>query len=357
MIHVAKPFLPPLDEYTQYLKRVWDSQHLTNQGELLTELEDCIKNLLGVEHFHYLTNGTVSLQLALRALDIVDSEIIVTPFTYVATVSSILWERNTPIFVDIDQASLCIDANLIESAITPRTKAILAVHVFGYACDVEMIAEIAKKHSLRVIYDGAHAFASNYKGQSLLSYGDITTLSFHATKVFHTAEGGGCVVKSKRVSAKLDLQKRFGHIGDNHYELGINAKNSELHAAMGLALLPYLQRMLDKRRQLSDIYDSYLSNCIQRPIARNSSEHNYAYYPIIFGSELKLLNVFDRLSQYNVFPRRYFYPSLNNLPYVRKQPCPVAEDIANRIACLPLYFELDEADVVRISKIILLSLQ
>lgn len=223
-IFVTKSFLPPLEDYQKLISQIYETAILTNSGPMVRELESKLREYLGVEYFHYLTNGTIALQLALSAMDIDDGEIITTPFSYVATTSSILWQRCKPVFVDIEPNNFTIDTTKIEAAITPKTRAIMAVHVFGYACDVDKIEQVARKYNLRVIYDGAHAFGTKYKGRSLLSYGDVSTCSFHATKLFHTIEGGACIVRDKSVSDKLELQKRFGHNKDDHFMLGINAK-------------------------------------------------------------------------------------------------------------------------------------
>lgn len=352
LIHVTKTFLPPIEEYQKYLSQIWQNNYLTNQGPILNQLQDELCKFLKVENFHYLTNGTIALQLALNVLGITDGEIITTPFSYVATTSSILWERCKPVFVDIEPDNFTIDADKIEQAITQKTKAIMPVHVFGYACDVEKIEQIAQKYSLKVIYDAAHAFASNYKGKSLLDYGDISTCSFHATKLFHTVEGGACVVNDKEISEKLELTKRFGHIGDNHFCLGINAKQSEIHAAMGLAILPHLDKIIEERKNISELYDSLLEEKFQRPKPQADLEYNYAYYPIVFESENQLTKAFQALNQEEIYPRRYFYPSLNNLSYVNGESCPISEDISSRIACLPLYTGLSINDVAKIAKIL-----
>jgi dTDP-4-amino-4,6-dideoxygalactose transaminase len=197
-IFVTKSFLPPINEYEKYLKLIWKSSQLTNQGPLLTELEEKLKKYLEVQYFHFMTNGTIALQLALNSLDITEGEVITTPFSYVATTSTILWERCTPVFVDINKETLCIDPEKIEAAITKKTRAIMAVHVFGYPCDVEKIEAIAKKHKLKVIYDGAHAFGCIYKNKSLLQFGDVSMCSFHATKLFHTIEGGCLITNNKK---------------------------------------------------------------------------------------------------------------------------------------------------------------
>ena len=351
-IYVTKSFMPEYEEYEKYFREIWNRRVLTNQGPFVQELENKLKSFLGVENFHYVTNGTIALQLAIRALDIEDGEIITTPFSYVATTSSILWERCKPVFVDIEPDNFTIDVNKIEAAITSKTKAIMPVHVFGYACDVDAIQKIADKYGLKVIYDGAHAFASKYKGKSLLSYGDITTCSFHATKLFHTVEGGACIVKDKRISSKLELMKRFGQENENQLTLGINAKQSELHAAMGLVNFSHLSEIISARKHIIKLYDSLLSGVIVRPKKQDELEYNYAYYPVVFKSEEELLKVFDALHKEDIFPRRYFWPSLNTLSYVEKQSCPISEDICSRVACLPLYVGLNDEDVERICKII-----
>lgn len=348
-ITVTKPYLPPKDEFLKYVSDIFDRGILTNQGPNVRELESKLSAFLGAENFHYVTNGTIALQLALKALGIEDGEVVTTPFSYVATTSSILWERCTPVFVDIEPDNFTIDPTKIEAAITPKTKAIMPVHVFGYACDVDAIQKIADKHGLKVIYDAAHAFASKYKGKSLATYGDISTLSFHATKLFHTIEGGACIVKDKAVSDKLELIKRFGHHGDTHYMLGVNAKQDEFNAAMGLVNFEHLKEIVAVRKHICELYDSLLNGRLQRPKTQNGLEYNYAYYPVVFESEKELLAAFDRLAKIDVFPRRYFYPSLNKLPYLTTHyACPVSEDITTRIACLPLYVGLADADVERI---------
>lgn len=355
-IYVTKSFTPPVDEYVNYVKEIFARGVLTNQGSCVIELEDKLRSFLGVENIHYVTNGTIALQLALAALNISEGEIITTPFSYVATTSSILWERCKPVFVDIEPNNFTIDTNKIEALITKNTKAIMAVHVFGYACDIDAISSLANKYNLKVIYDSAHAFGSVYKGRALASYGDISTLSFHATKLFHTVEGGLCIVKDKAVSEKLELQKRFGHNKDEHIALGINGKQSELHAAMGLANFSYISQIIKRRKEISDLYDSLLNKYVQRPKEQKDLQYNYAYYPVVFKSESELLNVFSILGENDIYPRRYFYPTLNKLPYVTGEPCPVSEDISLRIACLPLYPDLTDEEVKKISDLIIKGL-
>lgn len=352
-IFVTSPHLPDINEYKDYIDQIWNNHQLTNQGPLVTKLEHQLSDYLDVDNFHFLTNGTIALQLALKALDISDGEIITTPFSYVATVSSILWERCTPVFVDIDPETFCIDVDKLEKAVTCKTRAIMPVHVFGYPCDVERIEVIALKHNLKVIYDGAHAFGSKYKSKSLLNYGDITTVSFHATKLFNTVEGGGCIVKDKMISDKLELIKRFGHNIDDYSCLGINGKSSEFHAAMGLCNLKYIDEIIDERKQISKLYDQLLLDKVFRPKVPDDFEYNYAYYPIVLDTEEQLLKVLDSLNKHHIYPRRYFWPSLNKLSYLQdKQQCPVSEDISSRIICLPLYTNLEKLAVKKISELI-----
>lgn len=345
-ITVTCPYLPPKEEYFEYVSKIFDNKILTNQGPLLEKLETVLKQFLNVNYLHYVTNGTIALQLALKALDIEDGEIITTPFSYVATTSSILWEHCTPVFVDIEPDNFTIDPAKIEEAITAKTKAIMPVHVFGYACKIEGIQKIADKYHLKVIYDAAHAFGSRYKGVALSSFGDISTLSFHATKLFHTIEGGACIVKNKNVSDKLDLIKRFGHDADHHICLGINGKQDEFNAAMGLVNFKHLGEIVAERKHICDLYDTLLNGRLERPKKQKDLEYNYAYYPVLFDSEHDLLKAFDRLSKINVFPRRYFYPSLNTLPYLKEHySCPISSDICSRIACLPLFVGLQDKTV------------
>jgi dTDP-4-amino-4,6-dideoxygalactose transaminase len=352
-INVTRTNLPPIEDYVAYIQQIWSNEQLTNQGPLLKEFENKTKTYLNVENFHFVSNGTVALQLALKGLGITEGEVITTPFTYVATTSSILWERCTPVFVDIEPNTFCIDANKIEAAITEKTKAIMAVHVFGYPCNVEKIEIIAKKHNLKVIYDGAHAFGVEHKGRSLLSYGDITTCSFHATKPFQTIEGGAIIVNDKDISDKVEIMKRFGHDGDDHFVAGINAKASEFQAAMGLCTLPHLDESIKKRKQISNLYDKHLKGKLQTPAIDKSTKHNYSYHPVIFESEVELLNKVEELNRKDIYPRRYFHPSLNKLPYIESEyECPVSEDIAKKILCLPLYPGLEKGIVLEICKVL-----
>jgi dTDP-4-amino-4,6-dideoxygalactose transaminase len=355
MINVTKTYLPPIEEYFHLLNGVWDRVHLTNNGPLALELEKQLKDYLGVKHLFFVSNGTIALQIAIKALDL-KGEIITTPFSYVATTSSIVWENCTPKFVDIEPHSFTIDADAIEEAISENTSAILATHVFGIPCNVKKIKEIAAKHNLKVIYDAAHSFGVNYEGSSVFNYGDISTASFHATKLFHTVEGGAIVTNDDDLAHKISYMKSFGHKGqESFWGVGINGKNSEVHAAMGLCLLPKMTEIIEERKRLTEYFDKLLAPLmpkIYRPLIPSQTVYNYAYYPVVFESEEKLLQVRDSLNASFIYPRRYFYPSLNTLNYITDQQAPVSENISSRILCLPLFNGLMEREVEQITNII-----
>lgn len=353
MIPVTQTFLPPLEEYQIYLKRIWESAWLTNRGPLVLELEQKLKDSLNVPHLLLTNNGTLPIQIALKLLQAGD-EVITTPFSYVATTASIVWEGLKPVFVDIHPEYLCIDESKIEAAITPKTRGILATHVYGNPCAIDIIDEIAKRHNLLVIYDAAHGFGVEYRGRSLFTYGDISTTSFHATKLFHTAEGGALFTNSAEQLHELFYRHNFGHNGPHHFHgVGINAKMSELSAAMGLCVLPYLEFILERRKKCVEQYQAGLdTHRYQFLKIREHTTWNASYFPLIFDSEEKLLVAQDALNQENIFPRRYFYPSLNTLSYVRSERMPVSEDIASRVLCLPLYTALSEENIDRILKIL-----
>lgn len=353
MINVTKSFLPPLEKYSAYLPGIWERAHLTNAGPLVLELEEKLRRELGVKHLFFVSNGTIALQIAIKAL-LLTGDVLTTPFSYVATTSSIAWEGCNPVFVDIEKESLCLNPALLEQSITPSTSAIMATHVYGNPCDVNAIAEIAHRHNLPVIYDAAHAFGVKYEGQSLLNYGTISTLSFHATKLFHTVEGGAIVTNDDALAHKIAYMRNFGHNGpEAFWGVGVNGKNSEFHAAMGLAVLPYVPRIIERRCELSELYDRLLDGSgIIRPIIRPGTDYNYAYHPVLMLSEQMLLSVQARLLAAGITPRRYFYPSLSELPYTNEYRMPVSEDISRRILCLPLYYELTDTEVEQISVII-----
>lgn len=353
MIPVTRSFLPPLEAYQAYLQRIWEVNQLTNNGPLVRELEAALKAFLGVKHLFFVSNGTVALQLSIRALGL-QGEVLTTPFSYVATTSSIVWEGCQPVFVDIDPGTLCLDAGRIEAAITPRTSAILATHVYGIPCAVEEIEAIARQHGLKVLYDAAHAFGGRYRGRALAAYGDAATLSFHATKLFHTVEGGAIVTQDDEVAQRISYLRNFGHKGqEDFWGLGINGKNSEMHAAMGLCNLPYVEEIMAARQQVSGWYDEELEGCgLTRPEVPAGTAYNYAYYPVLFKDEDSLLGAKAALNAEEIFPRRYFYPSLNRLPYALQTGMQVSEDAAARVLCLPLFGELEREQVRRIVQIL-----
>lgn len=355
MIPVTKTFLPPIEEYLEQVQRAYNNGWLTNRGELVKELEEKITEYLGLKDSKILcvNNGTTPLQIALKLLAN-GGEVITTPFSYVATTAAIVWEGFTPVFVDIHPEYLTIDETKIEAAITDKTTCILATHVFGNPCNVEEIERIAKNHNLKVIYDAAHCFGVNYNGISIFEYGDVSTCSFHATKVFHTGEGGALFCKDKELYIKFFNSHNFGHNGpyDFHY-VGINGKMSELHAGMGLAVLPCMETILAGRKQVVDFYSQNLDFSILQPIAiRVNTLWNYSYYPIVFQDEATLLKVQEALNEQDVFPRRYFYPSLNKIDYVKSSAMPVSESIAERILCLPLYVGITSAELENITILI-----
>lgn len=354
MILVTKPFFPPLEEYQKMVQEIWEREWVTNHGPLVTELELKLKEYLNVQHLLYLSNGTIALQIAIKALDL-KGEIITTPYSYVATTSSIVWEGCTPVFADVDAATFNINPSLIEQAITPATSAILATHVYGNPCDVEAIETIAKKHGLKVIYDAAHAFGVTVNGKSIYEYGDISTASFHATKLFHTAEGGAVFTKDPELHRRMSLLRNFGHTTPVSFDgIGINGKNSELHAAMGLCNLKYLDLIFSKRKEQTQYYHTKLKrlDCTWQALHPDCA-YNYSYYPVILDSEETLLATMEQLQQNGVTARRYFFPSLSSLQYVQKQNCPVSESIAARALCLPLYHSLGKKEQDLVCNVIL----
>ncbi|MDT0552277.1 DegT/DnrJ/EryC1/StrS family aminotransferase [Urechidicola vernalis] len=341
-INVTKTFLPPQIEFNTKLENAWNENWITNRGELVVKLENELKSYLSTKNIIATANGTLPLHIAIKGLGL-KGEIITTPFSYVATTSSIVWEGCTPVFVDIHPEFLTINETKIESVITKNTSAILATHVFGNPCNVVAIDRIAKKHNLRVIYDAAHCFGVKYDGQSIFNFGDVSTCSFHATKVFHTGEGGALFC-SDDLFHKMYYHHNFGHDGaENFFGLGTNAKMSELQAAMGLSVLPYFETIISERKKVVQFYNKQLNfEKLKTLKTRNHTEWNYSYYPIILESEETLLKVKNVLNKNNIFPRRYFYPSLNRLPYINSYSMPNAESISTRVLCLPLYVGLNE---------------
>lgn len=358
MINVNKTYLPPIQEYVEKLEGIWERGQVTNNGPLVLELEQKIKEYIGVKHVMFCGNGTIVLQIALNALDIT-GDVITTPYSYVATLNAILWQNANPVFVDINNSDFNIDALKIEQAITTETTAILATHVYGNPCNIELINNIAKKHNLKVIYDGAHAFGVKYKNRSIFSYGDISTCSLHATKIFHSIEGGLLITENDELARRIRLKRQFGHINDDYYEVGINGKNSEFHAAMGLCNIGRVSENVQYRKSIWNLYSKLLKSDSMKILEFNGTvDWNYSYFIVLFRSSEIMLKVKDNLQKENIFPRRYFYPSLNTLSFLKKRtPCEVSEDIASRVLALPFYYGIKEDTVSEISKIVNSSIE
>lgn len=355
MILVTRPFLPPQEEYQNFIKGIWNRQWLTNMGPLASQLEMNLKDYLKVNHLLFVTNGTIALQMAIKALNL-KGEIITTPFSFVATTSTIVWEGCTPVFVDIDEETLCIDASKIEAAITKDTQAILATHVYGNPCDVIAIEKIAKKHNLKVIYDAAHAFGVEVNGKSIFEFGDISTCSLHATKLYHSIEGGLITTSNPDLLKKLASIRNFGISGfDSFSELGINGKNSEFHAAMGIVNLNHIDEIKNKRQQIANRYDEKLQGFNHyRPKWYANSANNNSYYPIIIECEELLLKCKEVLQLNEIGTRRYFYPSLASaLPYLEPTEMPITDNISKRVLCLPMYHDLTLEEVDHICRLML----
>lgn len=353
MLNVTKTFLPPISEYTSYLEKIWANGQVTNEGQFVKELEAELSKFTGVKNVIYVTNGTIALQLAIKALEL-KGDIITTPFSYCATTNSIIWEECNPIFADINVQSLTCEIAEIQKVFTKYTKAILTTHVYGNANDLDEIESFGRENNIPVIFDAAHCFGVNYKGKSIFNYGTVSTCSFHATKIFHTVEGGAVFTNDDILANKIRLLKSFGHKSDDYYLAGINGKSSELHAAMGLLNLSYFNQIKNYRKKISAIYEKLLVGNSKVRIFNwsNNIEKNFSYFPVIFNSEKDLLHTFKLLKSEQIFPRRYFYPSLNTLPFLNYQRCPIAEDISLRVLCLPLSAEITEEEVKKVCKII-----
>lgn len=359
MIYVTKTTLPDFDNYCSKLKELWKNSWITNNGQFVQLLEKRLQNYLGVKNLLVVTNGTLALQLILKSLDL-QGEVITTPFTFAATTNSILWEGLTPIFADIDPNTFNIDPDKVEEKITNKTCAILAVHVFGNACNFEKLGEIAKKHKIKLIYDAAHSFGCEYKGKSLASYGDCSMLSFHATKVFNTIEGGAIIVKNNAVFEKMKLMRNFGIV--EHQEkvtcLGINAKMNEFQAIMGLCNFDNVNKNIFSRKKIYEHYKKALSDIksvkFQEII---NSKYNYSYMPVLFNNMGLRNKIFLNLIKNGVTPRKYF-KLITELDFLKKKLNYCKNDlknsyyIANRILCLPIYPDLDLEDVDKIANII-----
>lgn len=353
MIPVTKAYLPNKEKYQSYVDRIFESGWLTNNGSLLQELERRLANYLGVKNIILVANGSFALQLAYKALAL-EGEVITTPFSFAATTSTLAWEGLKPVFADINPKTFNIDPAQIEAQITPNTSAIVPVHVFGNPCDVEAIQSIADKHKLKVVYDAAHAFGSECKDQSVLNFGDISTLSFHSTKLFHTIEGGAVITNDDELAKKVRLMINFGISSPTAIEsVGTNAKMNEFEAAMGLCVLDEIDIIRQRREDIWQVYTNELSNVVEIQQWNEHGKNNCAYAPVLFESEEQLLKIEAKLKEKDILPRRYFYPSLDTLSYLdSKQVCNNSRDIASRILCLPIYPTLKLDDVQKIVNIL-----
>ncbi len=355
-IYVTQPFLPPLDEFNEYLKQIWTSKWLTNGGQFHEEFENALCDYLGVKNVCLFNNGTLALIIALKALRIT-GEVITTPFSFVATTHSLWWNNIKPVFADIDSETFNIDPEKIEDAITPQTTAIMPVHVYGNPCDVKAIQEIADIYNLKVIYDAAHAFGVTLNDESVLNFGDLSVISFHATKVLNTFEGGAIICHDKKMKRHIDDLKNFGFRDETTIVApGINAKMNEIQAAFGMLQLKYVDEAIDRRKAIAEIYRKNLIN-IEGIYFQNDLpgiRQSYTYFPILID-EKKYGKSRDELYEYlkahNIFGRRYFYPLISNLLTYKglkssaPRNLPVANDVAERVICLPLYPDLKKNEI------------
>jgi dTDP-4-amino-4,6-dideoxygalactose transaminase len=361
-IYVTQPSLPPLEEFIPYLEKIWDSKILTNGGPFHQQLEQALCEYLGVEHISLFANGTLALVTAIQALNLT-GEVITTPYSFVATAHSLLWNGIKPVFVDIDPDTLNLDPAKIEAAITPHTTAIMPVHCYGHPCDVEAIQKVADKYNLSVIYDAAHGFGVHDQGGSLLRHGDLSVLSFHATKVFNTFEGGAIVCPEAKIKLRIDQLKNFGFVDEVTVTIpGINGKMSELNAAIGLLQLKHVNQEISRRKEIDSTYRELLKDVkgISCLWAASRKMANYSYFPILVESDY-LLNrdaLYQRLKEQSIFARRYFYPLISDFPMYRGMPSarrenlPVATDAASKVLCLPIYPALTKHDQKRIVHLI-----
>ena len=357
-IYVTQPSLPPLNDFIPYLEKIWNSKILTNGGEFHQQLEKRLVEYLGVQYLSLFTNGTIALVTALQSLRIT-GEVITTPYSFVATAHSLLWNGIKPVFVDIDPVTLNLDAIKVEAAITPQTTAIMPVHCYGHPCNVEEIQRIADIYNLKVIYDAAHAFGVKYNGCSILNYGDLSVLSFHATKVFNTFEGGAIISPDAKTKLRIDQLKNFGFVDElTVVAPGINGKMSEINAALGLLQLDHIEEVIEKRKEIDVRYRAGLKNIPGINCLHSSGDValNYSYFPILVDSTYPITrdDLYDGLKQIYVYARRYFYPLISSFPMYRGLPSsnidnlPVANKMAREILCLPIYPELLEDDQAKI---------
>ncbi len=352
MINITKTFLPPRHELDRYIDKIYETNWLTNFGQLEQLLTCRLKDYLEVENMILVSNGTLAMQVAYKALGL-SGEVITTPFSFVATTSSLVWEGLTPVYADIDPISLTINPDNILPLITDKTSAILGVHVYGRPCAVNQIQQIADKNHLKVIYDAAHAFnVKTIENKNLLTYGDASTLSFHSTKLFHTVEGGAIVSNDANLIKECKKLINFGITGYDKIEgLGINCKMNEFAAAMGLAVLDNIDKIIVGRRRVYEIYNELLPKEVL-PEQITFTNNNYSYFPILLKDEEQLIKIRDALINKDITPRRYFYPSLNTLNYIKYQQCPISEDISKRVLCLPISPDLSEKSLIKIYNIV-----
>ena len=357
-IMVTQSTMPDFDDYCNKIKSIWDNKWMTNNGPLHVELQEKIKEYLGVNNVTLFTNGHLSLENALKVLNL-SGEVITTPFTFISTTHAISRCGLTPVFCDINPEDYTIDVEKIEALITDKTCAIVPVHVYGNICNVERIQEIAAKYNLKVIYDAAHAFGVKYKGQSIANYGDISMFSFHATKVFNTIEGGALAYSNNNYVIELDRLKNFGIKDQEHVDyIGGNAKMSEFQAAMGLCNLEHLDEKISQRKKLFELYRNLLSDIegIKLNVIQKDVESNYSYYPIIIMDEYGLSRdeLHELLINHNIYSRKYFYPISNEFDVYKdcRGETPIAKDLSNRVLTLPFYPDLEEENVRKICKII-----
>jgi dTDP-4-amino-4,6-dideoxygalactose transaminase len=351
---VSEPSMTNFESFSRLAEEVWKSKYLTNNGPKVQELERRLKEKWSIPHLSLVLNGTIALELSIRALNLPEgSKIITTPFTWISTVSSIHWNKYTPVFVDIDPMTLNIDVDKIEEAITDDVSAILAVHVFSNPCDVERIEEISKKHNLRVIYDGAHSVNVNYKGRDLSAWGDITIHSYHATKIYNCGEAGSIITQDDEIAERIERLRVFGmNSAKDVVHEGTNAKIHEITACIGLANLEMMDRSIEYRRLIAIFYKDRLKGLPIKYQAIDKYSYNFSYFPMIFETEEQCLKVYYELERNGILTRRYFYPSINQIEFYQGESCPVSEDISRRILCLPCHDRVTQHDVDDITKII-----
>ncbi len=351
---VSEPSLTNFEEFSHLAKEVWESGILTHNGPKVQELEKQLKEKWDIPHLSLVTNGTVAIEIAIRALELPEgSKIITTPFTWIATASSIIWQKYRVVFADVDSETLNIDPTSIVEKIDDECSAILAVHVFSNPCDVEEIEKISKLYNLRVIYDGAHAINVKYKGRDLSQWGDITTHSYHATKLYNCGEGGSIITRNPDLAKRIERLRFFGHDDNkNIIHEGTNGKMHEISACIGLANLKMMDKSSCHRKLLTLLYQDKLFSCPVTFQKIDQFSYNYSYCPIIFESEEALLKAMSELEKIDVIARRYFYPSVNEFSIFEKQSCPISEDISKRIMCVPCHDRVTIEDVRRISNVI-----